>query len=325
MNGTVTDTGRGNLVGAAVAAGAVGGGLALWSALAARAAERMVPADGSFIEVEGARVHYVERGSGPVMLLVHGLLGNVRHFSHGMIDLLARDFRVIAIDRPGSGYSVARGGTGQPGIEAQARIVIAFADALGLERPLLAGHSLGGAVALAAGLAAPDRFAALALIAPLTQPMDSVPPVFAALTVPPPLRTLMSWTIAVPAGMLMGQRSAREVFAPDPVPADFATRGGGALSLRPAAFRAGSADLRAAGAAMATLAPRFGSLKPPVSILYGRQDNILAPALHGEATAATIPGARIELVDGGHMLPIIHPERTAQFLRDAYARTVDKG
>ncbi|WP_081987996.1 alpha/beta fold hydrolase [Sphingomonas sp. 37zxx] len=306
--------------GSVAAAGAVGGGLALWSALAARSAERMAPAEGSFIEVEGARLHYVDRGSGPVLLLVHGLLGNLRHFTYAIVDELAKDFRVIAVDRPGSGYSVARG-VPKPDIVQQAAIMVAFADALGLEKPLLVGHSLGGAVALAAGLARPDRFTGLALIAPLTQPMDQVPPVFAGLMAPPGVRELLSWTLAVPMGILNGPAAARVVFAPDPVPADFPTRGGGALTLRPATFRAASADLRAAGGNMAALAPRYAELTLPVSILYGRGDALLDPALHGEATAAVIPGAHLELVEGGHMLPVVHPQATAAFLRAAHARS----
>ncbi len=304
--------------GMAVAAGAVGAGLAAWSAIAARGAEAMVPAEGSFIDVDGARLHYVDKGSGPVLLMVHGLLGNLRHFSYAMIDLLAKDFRVIAVDRPGSGYSVATGAA-KPDIVDQARIIADFADALALEKPLLVGHSLGGAVALAAGLARPDRFSGLALIAPLTQPMDAPPPVFAGLMVPPLLRGPMSWTLAVPMGTLASGTVAKMVFDPEPVPADFATRGGGALALRPVSYRAASLELQSART-MAKLAPRYGELKLPISILYGREDAVLDASLHGEATAATIPGVHLDLVEGGHMLPITQAERTAMFVRNAAQR-----
>ncbi|GAA0737088.1 alpha/beta fold hydrolase [Sphingomonas japonica] len=304
---------------ALAAAGAVGGGLALWSAYAARGAQAMAPAQGRFVDVPGARLHYVDRGSGPVLLLVHGLLGNLRHFSYGLVDALAKDFRVIAVDRPGSGYSVATG-KDAPDIAQQARIILAFADALGLDTPLLVGHSLGGAVALAAAVLAPDRFRGLALIAPLTQPIDTPPKVFAPLMVPPLLRGLVSWTLAVPAGTLNAGAAAQAVFAPEPVPADFATRGGGALAIRPATFRSASFELRSSRDAMLALVPRYAEMTVPISILYGRSDALLDPALHGEATAATMRTSRLELVDGGHMLPITQVERTAKFVREAHAR-----
>jgi pimeloyl-ACP methyl ester carboxylesterase len=302
--------------GVGIATGTLGAGLALWSAVAAKGAEKMVPPDGAFIDVEGARIHYIDRGGGPVILLVHGLMGQLRNFSYALVDLLARDHRVIAIDRPGWGYSTFTGPQ-RPGIAEQARIVTRFADVLALDKPLLVGHSLGGAVALAAGIAAPERFSGLALIAPLTQPMDTPPPQFNGLMAPPALRGVTSWTVAAPAAILTGAATAAAIFAPDPVPADFPIRGGGALAVRPASYRAGSFELAMASDEMAALAPRYGAIKLPVHILYGRGDAVLDPTLHGERTAAAIPGAQLQLMDGGHMLPVTYPKETADFLRRA--------
>lgn len=310
---------HGLATGAVLAAGALGGGLALWSALAARAAERMAPAEGAFVDVPGARLHYIDRGTGPVLLMVHGLLGNLRHFSYSLVDQLARDFRVVAVDRPGSGYSVATGGA-RPDVVAQGRIIADFAEQLGLDRPLLVGHSLGGAVSLAAAIERPDLWRGLALLAPFTRSLAVPPAVFAGLMVPPALRGVVSWTVAVPAGVINGPATLQQVFAPDPVPDDFGVRGGGALGLRPIAFRAGSADLQGASAAIETLVPRYPDIALPVSILYGRGDTILDPHLHGEQTAGQIPGATIQLIDGGHMLPISHMQETAAFVIEAHRR-----
>jgi pimeloyl-ACP methyl ester carboxylesterase len=62
---------------------------------------------------------------------------------------------------------------------------------------------------------------------------------------------------------------------------------------------------------------RYPTLQVPVSILYAREDNLLDYRLHGERTAREIPGATLELVEGGHMLPFTQPERTAAFIRTA--------
>ena len=69
-------------------------------------AERQMPPSGQFIEVDGVRLHYIEQGSGPVVLLLHGNAGMAQDFAaSGLIERLAEDHRVIAIDRPGFGYS----------------------------------------------------------------------------------------------------------------------------------------------------------------------------------------------------------------------------
>jgi pimeloyl-ACP methyl ester carboxylesterase len=62
---------------------------------------------------------------------------------------------------------------------------------------------------------------------------------------------------------------------------------------------------------------RYRAMRLPVSVLFGRGDRILSPQGQGEALVAEIPGAELTLVDGGHMLPVTAPERTAQFIREA--------
>ncbi|CAG9168598.1 hypothetical protein LMG23992_01210 [Cupriavidus laharis] len=110
------------------------------------------------------------------------------------------------------------------------------------------------------------------------------------------------------------------VFGPDPVPADFAVRGGGMLALRPSHFVAASEDLVAGAPSLAPLVARYGELRLPVSILFGREDRILDPAANGEAMVAKVPGATLALVPGGHMLPIMAADTCVAFVRAAAAR-----
>ncbi|RZM08868.1 MAG: alpha/beta hydrolase [Sphingomonas sp.] len=65
--------------------------------------------------------------------------------------------------------------------------------------------------------------------------------------------------------------------------------------------------------------PRYADLRVPTSILFGRQDQILDPGLHGHRTAAIIPDAKIDTIAGGHMLPITVPDATVRFVRAAFA------
>jgi pimeloyl-ACP methyl ester carboxylesterase len=295
-------------------------GLLLFTLRTVRRVEAALPPNGRFVEVHGARLHVVERGQGPTLLLVHGLAGQLRHFTYGLVDLLASRYRVVAVDRPGSGYSVRAPGS-SAALGAQADVLAALIDTLNLGRPAVVGHSLGGAVALALAQRHPERVAALALIAPLTHPVTEVHPAFAALKIARPwLRTWVAWTLAVPAGLARRDAVLRVIFGPEAVPGDFATRGGGMLTLRPSHFISACADLAAAPTDLPDMVERYGAMRLPVSILYGRGDRILDPRTHGEALQGKVPGAELTLVDGGHMLPITMTERCAQFIREAAAR-----
>lgn len=296
-------------------------GLAGWSFWAGRKAEQMVPADGRFVDVDGARLHIVELGPkdapGPAIVMIHGIMAQLRNFSHSLAGRLAKEHRVILVDRPGWGHSRLTGP--RPDLARQGRMIAEAIEALGLTRPLVVGHSMGGAVALALATERPEVPGALALIAPLTQIVEQPPAVFRGLMAPPGLREVLAWTIAVPMAVAFGKQGAEAVFAPDPAPADFATAGGGALSARSSAYRMGSFEIRMAQQAMPLLIARYGEIRVPVAILYGRQDALLDPALHGERTAAEIVGGKVTLIDGGHMLPLTHADETEAWLREVLA------
>ncbi len=310
-------TGKG-LIGGALLAAVSGIGLSLYSSRVARLAEDLVPAEGRFLDVAGARLHYIDVGSGPVIVMVHGLGGQLRNFSYALVDLLKDDYRVIVVDRPGSGYSTATGA--MPGIIGQGAIIADFIQKLGLDRPLLVGHSLGGALSLAVGLDHPHLVRALALIAPLTQPLEQVPESFRGLArIPSGARLAFAQVLGTPLSRLTAKKTLEGVFAPEAVPEDFITRGGGALSARPIAIAAAAADLAGANDDVAKMVGRYAEIGLPVRILFGRQDAILDPAWNGHRTAAVIPGAKIDTIEGGHMIPITAPEACARFVRAAFA------
>lgn len=301
---------------AAVGLGAVAAGLSVASTLLARDAERRVPPDGEQADIDGARLHYVDQGSGPPIVMVHGLGGQLRNFTYALTERL-QGHRLIVVDRPRSGYSDAAPGP-EPDIRAQARLVVRLIEQLGLERPLLVGHSLGGAVSLAAALAAPHRIGALALLAPLSQVEERVPDAFRIIERRSEFgRSLLARVYGVPVGRLTQRFTLREIFAPDPVPADFPTRGGGLLALRPDSMKAAMFEIAAARDDLAAIVPRYREIGLPVHILFGREDALLDPERHGRLTANQLPRGRFEMIEGGHMLPVTHPDETARFIRAA--------
>ena len=296
-------------------------GLFLYTLFISKRVELGMPPEGAFLQIQGTRVHYLEQGVGPTILMIHGLSGVAQNFGYSVMGELAKQHRVVAIDRPGSGYSV-RHPRSSASLAVQADVVAGIIDALKLERPLVVGHSLGGAVALATALRYPDKVRGLALVAPLTHMPSDTPAAFAALTIRWRwLRKLMAWTLATPLSIRQREKVLNVVFGPEQPPADFGLRGGGFLGLRPSHFIGASSDLTALPDVLPGLQQQYAHLRLPVSVLYGRQDRILDPQEQGQALVNVVPGAELELVDGGHMLPVTQPALTADFIRKALERT----
>ena len=138
-----------------VAAAAAVGALAV-SALVnrrlARNAENDNPPAGQFLEVNGVRLHYVERGSGAPLVLLHGNGSMIQDFeSSGLIDLAAKNYRVIVFDRPGFGHSDRpRNVVWTPA--AQAELINSALHRLGVPHAIVLGHSWGASVAVALAL-----------------------------------------------------------------------------------------------------------------------------------------------------------------------------
>ena len=189
------------------------GGLIQFSVVAARRIEKAVPPQGGFLDLDGERLHVLDKGVGPPVVMIHGLSGQMGNFTHSLVDRLCKDFRVVAFDRPGSGYST-RSAKSPAGVRAQAETLAKAIGALKLDRPVVVGHSFGGAVALMLALDHPDCVGALALISPATHPV--LPTVFRVLAIRSPLlRRLFAWTLATPGGLLARTWAAKKVFAPE--------------------------------------------------------------------------------------------------------------
>ena len=280
---------------------------------------RALPAQGRFVEAGGVSFHVFEQGSGPSLIMIHGLAGQMRHFTYGVAQILAHRFRVVVIDRPGSGYSV-RSSTMAADISSQAAAIAQLITQLGLGPSVIVGHSLGGAVALTLALEHPECVTGLALLAPLTHlPEDNRPPAaFRALMISSAgLRRAIAWTLLVPASIAQRDMVLGQVFGPDAVPEDYGIRGGGLMNLCPHQFISASLDLLAVSGSMEAIESRYAELRIPVQVLFGRGDRILNWQRNGQMLVDKIPGAKLVLTDSGHMLPVTHPELTAEFIAGA--------
>ena len=287
------------------------GGLAV---LAARRIERMAPPQGGFLDVGGVRLHVLERGRGRrsssfTGLAVRSAISPIRSF---------RGSRATSASSPSTGRAPAIRRRRGAASASRRRFLAHAIRVLKLGKPLIVGHSLGGAVALAIALDHPDCVGGLALIAPATHPVARAPALFRSLVIRSPLlRRLYAWTAAAPAALLARPIFFKAAFAPEPAPADFGSAGGGLLALRPRNICVTSTELTAglSDDAIETMPLRYASLTVPVGILYGRDDQVLDWRAQGEAMAQKIPSLDFELVDGGHMLPVTQPDVCAAFIR----------
>ena len=282
-------------------------------ARAARA-EASHPPEGRMLDLGGQRLHVVERGAGPDLVLIHGASGSSRDFSLSLIDRLAARFRVLAFDRPGFGHSDPLPGHG---LREQADLLAAGAASLGAARPLLLGQSYGGAVAMTWAEALPAA-GLVTVSAPLLPWPGALDPWYRANAHPLPRKLLVPLAAAfVPESYVARQLAA--VFAPDPVPPGYLAHLGMDLTLRAGQLAVNVAQINALHGELTRAAPRWPGLSLPVDLLHGTADSIVPASIHAIPLAPRIPGAVLTLLEGvGHMPHHARPDAViAAILRAA--------
>jgi pimeloyl-ACP methyl ester carboxylesterase len=181
--------------------------------LLAKRAERRNPPSGHFIDVDGVRLHYLERGEGPPLVLLHGNGTMIEDFeSSGLIDLAARRHRVIVFDRPGFGHSTRPRETLWTADE-QAGLFHAALARLGVSRALVLGHSWGASVAVALALKHPQSVSGLVLASGYYYPSARVDSAIMSGPAVPLIGAILRYTLAPIVSRLMwpprGVRGAR--------------------------------------------------------------------------------------------------------------------
>ena len=279
-------------------------------------AEASHPPQGQILDIGGHRVHALVMGRGPDLVLIHGASGNLRDMTFSLAPRLAERYRVIAIDRPGLGYTdrINRRGAS---IAQQAELLMKTTRQLGAERPIVLGHSYGGAVALAWAAYYPEDLSALVAVSspsmPWTAPLD------------PLYRVTSSWlgsALAVPliTAFVPDSRvdeAVESIFAPQPVPEGYAAHVGTGLTLRRVSLRA-NADQRASLLdEIIALQPYYARITVPTELVHGSADTTVGLSIHSEILVDRIPGATLTRLPGiGHM-----PHHVAE---DAVVAAIDR-
>ena len=184
-------------------------------------AETENPPLGRFVEVDGVRLHYVEKGAGEPLVLLHGNGSLFQDFANsGLVNMAARNYRVITIERPGYGYSERpRDRIWTP--EAQAALLAKAFDRLGLKRPIVVGHSWGALVAIALGLDHPEHVKSLVLLSGYYYPTARIDVALLSPPAIPGIGDLMRFTVSPLLGRILWKGMMKRLFRPNPVPANF--------------------------------------------------------------------------------------------------------
>lgn len=126
---------------------------------------------GKFVTVDGKKVHYVEKGNGKPLILLHGYLYNTMTWNRN-IDALAKQFTVYALDQWGFGYSERPNGM-KYSFPVYGKQVIGFMDALKIDKASVGGHSMGGGTSVYVAAHYPDRVNRVVLVAPAVLPHEA--------------------------------------------------------------------------------------------------------------------------------------------------------
>lgn len=273
-----------------------------------RRAETKTPPAGAFIEVDGIRLHYVDLGEGPSVVLLHGNGVTLQDFeASGVLGLAAAKHRVIAFDRPGFGYSNRpRSTVWTPA--AQADLIARALAQLGVQQAVVLGHSWGAMVALAMALNDPALVSGLVLLSGYYYPTARPDTLLASLSALPVVGDLIAMTVSPLLGLATGPAALKFSFAPAPVSEKMADFPMG-LALRPSQMRAAAAEGAMMVPAAIALARRFGELTLPVIVMAGEGDLVAHAAKHAERLAGELSGAELRIVPHqGHFLHYAVPE-----------------
>jgi pimeloyl-ACP methyl ester carboxylesterase len=281
-----------------------------------RAAEHRTPPIGRFLDVDGVRLHYIDRGEGEPILLIHGNGTIIQDFTvSGLVDRLASRFRVIVFDRPGYGYSSRPRQLWTP--RAHAKLFQRALGQLGIEQAVVLGHSWGTLVAVALALECPSLVRSLVLASGYYYPTLRADTFLFSPPAVPVLGDAMRYTISplVARGILPDL--IKQMFAPADVPERFESQFPKEMMLRPSQLRAAAEDAALMTPSVMELEHHYSELRMPVTIITGADDQIADVGRQSERLHRELPQSEFITLPGlGHMVHHLDP--------DAIIREIDR-
>jgi pimeloyl-ACP methyl ester carboxylesterase len=255
-----------------------------------------------FVTVEGTRLHFMIKGAGRPVVLIHGNPGSGQDWAR-LYGPLAAHQRVIAFDRPGHGLS-QRPKHGDVTVEVQARLLHDALRQLHVSRPIIVGHSWGGALALVYAITYPKEVAGLVLVAPAVYESQDAGSLVTNLPAVPVIGDAANAVLTPLFGASIVRSELKKAFSPDPVPEGYQRS---VLSewTKPDKVKAYSMDDAMLNDCLKKFSPRYSEISVPVSILAGDSDLTVSKKDNAERLHQTLPKSNlIVLPKTGHEIPL---------------------
>ncbi|MDF2985538.1 MAG: alpha/beta hydrolase family protein [Eubacterium sp.] len=286
------------------------GGLFLYNQYKFKQAEADFTPEGKFVTAEGIKLHYVSKGSGKPVVFLHGGVLTGNDFEKVIEIAAEQGYKAIAFDRPGYGYSErSRKVKVTPAV--QARLIHSAIKELGIEKPIIAGHSWSGVLVLSYALLYPDEISGIVTLGAAMYkegyPAEKGDPISSIVTTPIIGGILMNTLLKSPVGNALAENMLEATFYPETIPSGY-REAALALWLRPTQFRANREDVLAFAPAAKKISKQYKNIKKPVVIVVGKNDPF-GTIEQAHRLKKDIPNARLMVLpNAAHMIPLNHPQ-----------------
>jgi pimeloyl-ACP methyl ester carboxylesterase len=296
-----------------VGLGLIVGSLALFTQIYAWWIEKTYPPTGRFVDVTGGRLHYREAGPADggrgTIVLLHGASSNLEEAMLGLGNRLSEHYRVVAVDRPGHGWSDRIDGSAAARPDRQAAILAEGLGRIGVHGAVVVGHSWSGSILPNLALDHREVTAAILDMSGATHPWPGGKVDWYYSMATSWVGWLFTRTITTPVGLVLFRTAVSSSFQPQAMPADFPEKARLPLIFRPHVFDANAQDVAGLYRAVEEQSPRYAQIRVPTTIIGGDADTIVWTNLHSRAFAAAVPGARLIILPGiGHMPQYAEPD-----------------
>jgi pimeloyl-ACP methyl ester carboxylesterase len=259
---------------------------------------------GSYLDLDGEKVRYFQKGSGKDVLLIHGLPGSIEDWDP-VIDGLAAKYRVTAYDRPGFGFS--SDSVDRHTVTGNAETAVKLMEKLGLRDAVVVGHSYGGGIALAMAARKTANVRGYVSLGGVSQPTEQVMFIFYMNRVPLIGRGLAAAGTAL-LGDSMMEEMVRLAFTPDMsiLTPDYVHKRREMMFQTKVVMSLSAEEVRLNGD-MASLQQAYPGIAARFIILHGDGD-MMVPVVDSRKLAKALPNSVLKELPGtGHMVQFKHP------------------
>lgn len=274
--------------------------------IASRVAHGQARAESLFVNIDEANLHFVMKGQGRPVVLIHGNPGSCQDWSR-LYGPISSRYCGVAFDRPGHGHS-ERPNHRPITVEVQAEMLHAALAELQIERPILVGHSWGGSLALVYALKFPLEISGVVLLAPAAYESDDGVSFLSKLPGWPVIGDVLNFLFTPLLGPWLVRTDIAKAFAPDPVPRKYLRHVLAEWTV-PKKVKWYSVDDALLSESLPKFAARYPEIKVPMVIVTGDADQIVPAEQNAERLFQALPHSHFNVLPRtGHQIPFTRPE-----------------